>query len=583
MVTLTIDNQSVTVPDGTTILNAANKLGIRIPTLCYDPRLTATGACRICSVEIEGRPNLFPSCSFPVFEGMKVKTNTHKVREARKIIVELLLANHPADCLICERNNNCELQDLAIEYGVREWKWQGAKRNVNLDLSSTSLVRNPDKCVLCGKCVRVCKEIQTVYALDFTKRGFQTVVEPQFHKGLADTVCVLCGQCLLVCPTAAISDKRWRTPVMEHLDDPNSFVTVQIAPAIRASIGEEFGLDPGTQVTGKLVTALKRIGFDMVFDTDFGADVTIMEEGHEFIKRLKNDGPWPMFTSCSPGWIKFMEHFYPDLATNMSSCKSPQQVTGILTKTYFAEKMGIDPKKIYNVSIMPCSAKKFESQRPEMERDGIKDVDAVLTTREAADMLKMYGINDISVLPNTSFDDPLGNSTGAAVMFGVTGGVMEAALRTVSEVITGEPLKKIEFENIRGISGVKEASCIIGDKEIKIAVAHGLGNVRKVIEKVRNGEAEYHFIEVMTCPGGCIGGGGQPIPTNYETKKARIEAIYREDRGMSIRKSHNNPAVQELYSKFLTDGPLGKKSHELLHTKYQERKPEGIYKTTKKK
>ncbi len=576
MVTLTVDNQQVTVPKGTSILNAAKKLGIHVPTLCYDPRLTETGACRICSVEVNGQKSLVTACTYPVSQGMEVKTNSKRVREARKTIVELLLANHPFECLTCVRNNNCELQNLAIEYNISEKKWAGARREVDIDASTTSIVRDPEKCILCGKCVKVCKEIQNVYALDFTKRGFNEIVEPAFHKPLADSVCILCGQCLLSCPTAAIQDKSMMEEVMEKIDDPNVYVTVQTAPAIRASIGECFGLEPGSLVTHKLVTALRRIGFNQVFDTDFGADLTIVEEGTEFISRLKNNGPFPMFTSCSPGWVKFMEHFYPEFIPNMSSCKSPQQITGILTKTYFSERMNIDPRKIYNVSIMPCSAKKYEIERPEMTRNGIKDVDAVLTTREAARLIKLYGINDLISLPNSEFDAPLGISTGAGVMFGITGGVMEAALRTVSELITGETFKKIEYEQVRGLSGVKEGSVIIGDKEIRVAIAHGLGNVRKVLDSIKNGDKDYHFIEVMTCPGGCIGGGGQPIPTNYETRKARIQAIYKEDRGMSIRKSHENPAVQEIYETFLKDGPYGKDAHDLLHTKYKERKPQGI-------
>lgn len=575
MVTLTIDRQTVTVPDGTTILKASEKLGIRIPTLCYDPRLTSTGACRICSVEVEGHPNLVPACSFPVYEGMVVNTTSKKVRTARKTIVELLLSNHPAECLICERNNNCELQDLAIEYGVKEWKWLGEKRHADLDLTSTSIVRNPEKCILCGKCVRICKEIQTVHALDFTKRGFETIVEPQYHKGLAETVCVLCGQCLLSCPTAAISDRRSRTEVITHLDDPEYTCIVQIAPAIRASIGEEFGLPAGTLVTKKLVSSLRRIGFDYVFDTDFGADVAVMEEGHELIERVKNNGPFPLFTSCSPGWVKFMEHFYPELIPNMSTTKSPQQITGILSKTYFAKKMNIDPKKIYMVSIMPCAAKKFEKERPEMQKDGIRDVDAVMTTREAANLLKFYGVHDINSVPDADFDAPLGISTGAGVIFGVTGGMMEAALRTVSEVLTNEPLKKLEFNQLRGTDGLKEGSCFIGNKEFKVAVAHGLGNVRKILTNIKNG-AEYHFVEVMACPGGCIGGGGQPIPTTDEIRKQRIQAIYSEDRKSHIRKSHESPAIKELYKDFLKEGPLGHKAHDLLHTTYKEREPKGI-------
>ncbi len=575
MVTLTIDKHTITVPTGTTILQAAQRLGIRIPTLCYDPRLSVSGACRICSVEVEGMRGLVTACSYPVYQGMVVRTNSKRVREARKTIVELLLANHPFECLICERNNKCELQRLAIEYGIRESKWQGARRDIELDLSSTSIVRNPDKCILCGKCVKVCKEIQSVAALDHSKRGFNVIVSPAFGNPLAETVCVLCGQCLLSCPTAAISDKRMRTDVISHLDDPNYYCVAMTAPAIRASIGEEFGMEPGSLVTGKLVTALRTCGFDAVFDVDFGADMAVMEEGTEFIERLKNGGKFPMFTSCCPGWIKFMEHFYPELIPNMSTCKSPQQITGALCKTYYAEKMNIDPKKIYVVSIMPCSAKKFECNRPEMEHNELRDVDAVLTTRELAQVMRLYGIDEKVNLPESKFDSPLGITSGAGVMFGVTGGMMEGALRTVSELMTGEPLKKIEFQQLRGTAGIKEGSCIIGDKEIKLCVAHGLGNVRKVIERIKKGEAEYHFVEVMACPGGCVGGGGQPIPTDSEIIKARIEAIYSEDRRNTCRKSHENPAIIEIYEKFL-EKPLGHKSHELLHTKYYEREPRGI-------
>jgi NADH-quinone oxidoreductase subunit G/NADP-reducing hydrogenase subunit HndD len=573
-VSLTIDNEKVTVREGGSIFRAAQKLGIRIPSLCYDPRLSVSGACRICVVEVEGQKNLVPSCAYPVAEGMVVRTNTYRVRKARKTIVELLLANHPNECLICVRNNNCGLQDLAIEYGIREWRWTGKRRHYEKDVSTTSLERDPDKCILCGKCVKVCQEIQTVHALDFTRRGFSTLVEPPFHNPMADTVCVLCGQCILACPTAAIRDRSHMKEVRSNLDNPDRYCVVQVAPAIRASIGEEFGLAPGTLVTGKLVTALRRIGFKQIFDTDFGADLAVMEEGHELIDRLKNDGPLPMFTSCSPGWIKFMEHFYPQIIPNMSTCKSPQQMTGSLVKSYFAESQGIDPENIYMVSVMPCSAKKFECERPEMEADGLRDVDAVLTTRELARLLKIYGIQ-LDSLPEGDFDKPLGISSGAGAMFGVTGGMMEAALRTVSEVLTDEPLQKLEFNQLRGFSGIKEGSCIIGDKELKLVAAHGLGNARIVIDKILNNEAEYHFVEIMACPGGCIGGGGQPIPSTPEILKRRIEAIYSQDRKMHIRKSHENPAILELYATYLGE-PLGEKSHKLLHTHYHAREPRGI-------
>ncbi len=573
-ITLTINNEAITVPEETTILNAARHLGITIPTLCYDPRLSVSGACRICVVEVEGLDNLVPACAYPVSEGLVVRTNTYAVRKARKTIIELLLANHPHDCLICVRNGNCQLQDLATEYGVREWRWQGKTRHYDKDVSSTALERDPNKCILCGKCVKICKEIQTVSALDFTKRGFSTLVESALHRPLAETVCVLCGQCLLSCPTAAIRDKSHIKQVRRNLDNTDRYCVVQVAPAIRASIGEEFGLEPGTLVTGKLATALRRLGFRQVFDTDFGADLAVMEEGYELIDRLKNGGVLPMFTSCSPGWIKFMEHFYPVLIPHMSSCKSPQQMTGSLIKSYFAEKEGLDPKDIYVVAVMPCSAKKFESLRPDMEHDGHRDVDAVLTTRELARILNIYGIQ-LDVLPESDFDKPLGISSGAGVMFGVTGGMMEGALRTVSELVTGETLERLEFHQLRGYAGVKESSCLIGDKELRLAVAHGLGNARAVIDKILAGKVEYDFVEVMACPGGCVGGGGQPIPSTPDIVKRRIEAIFSEDRRNHIRKAHENPAIKELYATYLGE-PMGEKAHKLLHTSYSPRLPKGI-------
>ncbi len=574
-VSLTIDGEQINVPEGTTIYEAAKMNGIRIPTLCYDERLSTSGACRICCVEVKGFSNLVPSCAYPVSEGMVVRTNTYEVRKARKTIVELLIANHPPDCLICVRNNKCELQNLAIEYGVREWRWCGERRHDEPDFTTTSIARDPDKCILCGKCVKVCKEIQTVYAMDFTKRGFSIMVEPPFNKSLADTVCVLCGQCLLSCPTAAIRDKSFMKQVRVELDSQKKYCVVQIAPAIRASIGEEFGLPAGTLVTGKLATALRKVGFKQVFDTDFGADVAVMEEGNELIERLKGAGPLPMFTSCSPGWIKFMEHFYPKLIPNMSSCKSPQQITGILTKTYFAEKMNLNPEEIFMVSVMPCSAKKYEIERPEFTHDGVKEVDAVLTTRELAKLFKIYGVQ-LNELPESDFDRPLGLSSGAGQIFGVTGGMMEAALRTVADILNEEPLQEIEFPQIRNTGGIKEGSAIIGDTELKFVAAHGLGNARKIIDKILNNEVKYHFVEIMACPYGCIGGGGQPIPTNTEILKARMSAMYQEDRKNHIRKSHKNPAIVELYEKFLGK-PMGKKSHELLHTKYFQKEPKGVF------
>jgi len=574
-VKVTIDKITGFVPEGSTILDAAKLLGVRIPTLCYDERLSISGACRLCSVEIKGNPNLVPACAYPVSDNMEVTTHSPKVMRSRKTIIELLLANHPQDCLICVRNGNCQLQDLAAEYGIREWRWLGEKRENPIDDSSVAIQRNPDKCILCGKCVKVCKEIQGVHALDFTKRGFNTVVLPAFNHPLSETVCILCGQCLLACPTAAITDKSYTKKVRTALEDPDIICTVQTAPAIRASIGEEFGMPAGSLLTGKLTTALKRVGFDLVFDTVFGADVAVMEEGHELIERIKNNGPFPMFTSCCPGWIKFMEHFYPEFIPNMSSCKSPQQITGALTKTYIAEKMNIDPEKIFNVSIMPCSAKKFEINRPEMMIDGkIKEIDAVLTTRELARLLRTYGIN-LPSLPESDYDDPLGKTSGAGVIFGVTGGMMEAALRTVADVLSGKELKNIEYQPLRGYKGIKEGSVFIGDMELKFAVIHGLSNVRKILDKIKSGDLFYHFIEVMACPGGCVGGGGQPLTTDEEILKKRIAAIYQEDRAKPIRKAHDNPAIVQLYEEFLGE-PMSPKSHIYLHTKYTPKTPKGI-------
>ncbi len=570
-----IDGIYTEVPEGITILKAAESIGIKIPTLCYDEKLSVSGACRLCSVEIKSNAALVPACAYPVSQGMEIYTHSAKVLRSRKTIIELLLANHPQDCLICVRNGNCELQKIAEEYGIREWRWQGEKRHNPIDSSSSAIKRQPDMCILCGKCVKVCKEVQSVYALDFSGRGFNTVVLPAFNQPLADTVCVLCGQCLLACPTAAIVDKSYTKIVRKALDNPEMYCVVQVAPAIRASIGEEFGMAPGTLVTGKLVTALKRMGFKLIFDTVFGADVAVMEEGSELIERIKQGGPFPMFTSCSPGWIKFMEHFYPEFIPNMSSCKSPQQITGILVKTYLAERMNIDPANIFNVSIMPCSAKKFEIERPELRlENGIKEVDAVLTTRELARLLKTYGIN-LPLLEDGEFDQPLGETSGAGVEFGVTGGMMEAALRTVAEKLGGVDLRNVEFSVTRGYQGVKEGSVFVGDLELKVAIVHGLKNARLILDKIKSGETFYHFIEVMACPGGCVGGGGQPLNTNDEIRKLRIAAIYQEDRAKPIRKAHENPAIKDLYRSWLGE-PMSPKSHAYLHTHYGPRKPRGV-------
>ncbi|MHB0912150.1 MAG: NADH-dependent [FeFe] hydrogenase, group A6 [Armatimonadota bacterium] len=568
-VNLKIDGRSVQAEEGMTILQAAQKAGIHIPTLCYHPDLSIEGVCRVCVVEVAGQRVLCPSCAYPVSEGMDVLTHSPKVREARRVIVELLLANHPMDCLTCSNNQKCELQKLAKEMGILDLRFAGERRHLPIDDSNPSVVRNMEKCILCKRCERVCQEMQGVGAISANKRGWETVVSPPLDKPLSEMICVYCGQCINRCPTGALKANDPAGEVWAAIDDPEKFVIVQTAPAVRATIGEEFGMPAGSLVTGQMVTALRMMGFDRIFDTDFTADLTIIEEGNELLTRLKEGGTLPMITSCSPGWIKFIEHFYPDQLDHLSTCKSPQQMFGALAKTYYAAKEGIDPAKMVVVSIMPCSAKKFECERPEMKSSGFQDVDYVLTTREAAGMMKQAGIDLPNVEPG-EFDMPLGMSTGAAVIFGATGGVMEAALRTVYEVVTGETLADVEIKAVRGMEGVREAEIDLAGTKVKAAVAHGLANARKLLDLVKEGKADYQFIEVMCCPGGCLGGGGQPFPTDPEIRAARAEAIYREDRGLPIRKSHENPVVVQLYEEFL-EKPLGHKSHELLHTHYTKR------------
>ncbi len=566
LVTIYLDGREVRVPGGVTLLEACQMEGLHIPTLCYMEGLSSWGGCRICVVEVEGQPNLMASCVTPVREGMKVWTSSKKVREARRTNLELLLSNHPLDCQLCDRNGLCELQELAYQFGVREIRFQGERKTYEVDRNSPSIKRDPNRCILCGRCVRTCREIQTVCAIDFANRGFDTIISPSLGLPLGESVCVNCGQCILACPTGALSEVSHVEMVWEAINDLEKFVILQTAPAVRVSIGEPFGLPPGTITTGKMVAAFRRLGFDRVFDTNFAADLTIIEEGHEFIARLKQGGKLPLITSCSPGWIKFMEHFYPELMENVSSCKSPQQMFGAVAKTYYARKMGIDPKDMIVVSIMPCTAKKFECQRDEMCSSGFRDVDFSLTTREAARMLREKGI-DLKEMPEEDFDDPLGISTGAAAVFGATGGVMEAALRSVYEILTGRTLEQLDFYSVRGMDGVKEAMVDINGMEVHVAVAHGLGNARKVLDQVKAGRSKYHFIEIMACPGGCIGGGGQPIPTNLEIRTRRIEAIYQVDRNLPLRKSHENPAIRRLYEEFLGE-PNGEKAHHLLHTHY---------------
>ncbi|MDK2822746.1 MAG: NADP-reducing hydrogenase subunit HndD [Clostridia bacterium] len=576
MVNVTIDGHKVMVPNNYTVLEAAQKAGINIPTLCYLKDINKIGACRVCLVEIKGGRALQASCVYPVSEGLEVYTNTPAVREARKAVVELLISNHPQDCLKCSRNQKCELQDLAKKLGINDIRFQGAISTFKTDKSSKSLERNPDKCVLCRRCVAVCNNVQGVSVLNAMNRGFDTIVAPAFDHPLDSVNCTLCGQCINVCPVEAIKEKDHIEIVWDALGDPEKHVVVQTAPAVRAVLGEEFGLPIGTSVTGKMVAALRRLGFTKIFDTDFTADLTIMEEGHELLARIKNSGKLPLITSCSPGWIKYCEHHFPELLENLSTCKSPQQMFGTLAKTYYAEIEGIDPAKIFSVSVMPCTAKKFEADRPEMNDSGYQDVDAVLTVRELARMIKQAGI-DFNNLPDEKFDLPMGMATGAGLIFGATGGVMEAALRTVYEVVTGETLSKLDFEEVRGLEGIKEAKVDLNGTEVKVAVAHGLANAKKIMEKVKDGTADYHFIEIMACPGGCIGGGGTPIVDALERtkidgdyRKLRIKAIYSEDAQLPLRKSHENPAVKKLYEEYLGQ-PLGEKSHHLLHTHYTKR------------
>ena len=567
MVNITIDGRKLQAPKSATVLEAAKLSGIGVPSLCYHPELRPEGACRVCVVEVEGAKSLVASCVYPVNEGMVVRTNTPAVREARKTIVELLLANHPQDCLSCQRSTNCELQNMAADLGIRKVRFNGVKKDLPLDANNPSLVRDQNKCILCGRCIKACSDRQGVDVYSFAKRGFDTVVAPAFEVGLELAPCTFCGQCASVCPTAAIVEKDDTQAVWEAISDPTKHVIVQTAPATRVALGEALGMDSGHIVTGKMVASLRRLGFNKVFDTDFTADLTILEEGHELLHRLKNGGTLPMITSCSPGWVNFIELMYPDLLPHLSTAKSPQQMFGALSKTYYAEKTGIDPMDIVSVSIMPCTAKKAEAVRPEFSTRGLQDVDFVLTTRELARMIKEAGI-DFSSIQEEAYDAPFGITSGAAVIFGSSGGVMEAALRTVVEVITGKELERIDFKEVRGLTGLKEAALKVGDLTVKIAVANTLSNARIIMEKIKAGEADYHFIEIMACPGGCIGGGGQPVPVCEEIRLNRIAAIYECDEHSQIRKSHENPAIKELYDTWLGK-PLGEKSHHLLHTHYK--------------
>lgn len=569
MVTLTINDEEVTVPEGTSIMDAAKEAHIDIPHLCYLEGLEPYGACRVCVVEVDGERRLIPSCMREVSEGMVVHTHSGRVRRARRMLVELLLTNHPTDCFTCERNQICELLKLSHELGVEVVRSDVEKPSYELDETGPSIIRDPNKCILCGRCIRVCHDVQTVSVIGFVNRGPDTMVATVLDEGLGNVECTNCGQCIHACPVGAIKEKSCVDEVWAAIDDPEKHVVVQEAPAIRAALGEEFGLAPGTLVSGKMHAALKRLGFDAVFDTNFTADLTIMEEGSELVKRIKGGGVLPQITSCSPGWIKFAEHFYPDLLDHISTCKSPQQMFGSLAKTYYAEKADMDPKKIVSVSVMPCTAKKFEASRPEMTDSGYQDVDYVLTTRELARMIKEAGI-DFASLPDEEAEPLMGMYTGAGTIFGATGGVMEAALRTAYKLVTGKELENLDITPVRGMAGIKEATVDVDGLEVKVAVAHGLGNARKLLDPVRVGKSPYHFIEIMACPGGCVGGGGQPISFDMALRSTRGQTLYNEDAKLPYRKSYENPSIKRLYEEYLEE-PLGEKSHHLLHTRYKRR------------
>jgi iron-only hydrogenase group A len=570
--TIYIDNQLIELERTKTILDVARDHGIFIPTLCALNELTPTGSCRMCVVEVEGMPKPVPACSTAVKEGMKIYTNTPKLREIRRCLLELLVANHPLDCLYCVRNGDCELQNLCKIYGIRDRNYLGEKRTNPLDITSMALVRDPDKCILCGRCVRVCSEIQTVHAIDFSKRGFHTIITSAFNRTIHESSCVLCGQCVKVCPTGALKERSNNREVSEVLNNKNIHTVVQVAPSISVTLGEEFGYEPGQDVTPKLVTALRRLGFEAVFDTVFGADLTIMEEANELVKRIKEKKPLPMISTCSPGWIKFMEHEFPDLIRNMSTCKSPMSMEGAIIKSFWANQKGIDPKTICHVAIMPCMAKKFEAERVELVNDGLPNTDIVLTTRELIRLLTTAGI-DLKKLPDGEYDNPLGESTGAGKIFGATGGVMEAALRTAYWLVNKKPLNDLDIKVIRGLDGIKKATIeITPDLKLNCVALSGLKNARKICDEIREGNPNnYQFIEIMACPGGCINGGGQPRGMTREILEKRAAALYSLDQKYGKRCSHENESVQKLYATFLKDLG-GHEAHHLLHTRYYPRK-----------
>ncbi|MGH2270623.1 NADH-dependent [FeFe] hydrogenase, group A6 [Anaerohalosphaeraceae bacterium U12dextr] len=580
LITIYINGREYKVEPNQTIMQAADKLGFHIPRLCYHPKLSIEGACRVCIVEVEGAKSFVASCAYPVNDGMKIHTNTQELRRARRDIVELLVDNHPMDCHTCERDGNCELQRLAASMGIRARHFEGERKQYGVDVSGQAVIRNPDKCILCGRCVRMCSEVQQVHNLTQAHRGFNTVVMPAYNMPMAESVCTACGQCINVCPTAAFLEKNYTQELFEKLNDPNLIKVAQFAPSVRAAIGEAFGIEPGANMEGQLVAALRKLGFDYVFDTQFSADLTIMEEATEFLERVQNKGKLPMITSCSSAWMKCLEQFYPDLIDNVSTCKSPMSMQSAITKTYFAQKLGVDPKKILSVAAMCCTAKKYEAARPELEVNGLRATDIVVTTREIAWMIKSAGIDFLNLKPEEQ-DHPLGMSSGAGVIFGTTGGVMEAAIRTAYELYTGQTLVDIEVDAIRGLKGIKEGKLVMDGQEIRVAVAHGLGNACKLLDVVRKDPGRYHFIEIMGCPGGCVGGGGQPyagansIPLDEEALQKRAQALYDEDRSKTIRRSHDNPDVQKLYKEFL-QRPGSHIAHELLHTHYKQKFPKGI-------
>ena len=573
-VTLTIDGQEVKAKKGTTILQAAAQVGIDIPTLCFLKDINEVGDCRMCIVEVEGRRGFATSCIQTVEEGMVVHTHTPNVLEARHVILDLIISNHAKDCLTCTRSGNCELQALATKFNVLNIEFEGERTEHKVDDLSPSIVRDFNKCILCRRCVATCKNVQKIGAIDCINRGFESCISTVGDHSLNDVNCTFCGQCIQACPTGALHEKEMIDDVWVRLKDKDTYVIVQTAPAVRVALGEEFGMEIGTNVTGKMVTALKRLGFDKVFDTNTGADFTIMEEANEFIERFTNGGVLPMITSCSPGWVRYIEMNYPELLPHLSTCKSPHQMFGALLKTYYAQKENIDPKKIYVVSVMPCIAKKFERQRNEMQNNGLYDVDAVITTRELSRMIKQANI-EFTKLEDTQFDAPMGEATGAGAIFGTTGGVMEAALRTAQDTLTGEDLDKIDFTAVRGGDGIKKADVNIAGKDIKVVAASGLANAQKILEEIKKGTADYQFVEIMACPGGCIMGGGQPIKSSkirskVDVRKLRADALYDIDEKSVIRKSHQNPVIKKIYNEFL-EKPGSHIAHELLHTHYVER------------